>query len=48
MSDDNLHLNIKEIHEELKILAKETIESSYDPDTSWVIKILKIQAKRKV
>jgi len=47
ISDDNLHLNIKEIHEELQLLTEEMIEAGYDPDTSWVTRDVENEEEKK-
>jgi pentatricopeptide repeat protein len=47
ISDDNLHPNIKEIHEELQLLTEEMIEAGYDPDTSWVTRDVENEEEKK-
>jgi pentatricopeptide repeat protein len=47
ISDDSLHPNIKEIHEELQLLTEEIIEAGYNPDISWITRDIESEEEKK-
>jgi pentatricopeptide repeat protein len=47
ISDDVSHPNIKEIHEELQLLTEEMIKAGYNPDTSWVTRVIESEQEKK-
>jgi len=47
LSDDNLHPNIKEIHEELELLLEDMLKAGYNPDTSCVTRNVEGEEEKK-